>query len=247
MVLRMNVSLYQAAAAMNATSRWQEMIAENLAASSVPGARKLDISFAGFEAGYSPVVNGSRPVIPAAHTTINFQQGAIRPGGPMDFAIDGPGFFAVQLPNGEQGYTRDGVFQVNAQSQLVTKQGHLVLSDGGPIQFDPNNPSPITISSTGEVSQGADVKGRLSLTEFNNPQFLTGVGGGIYLGNNPKLEKSDTSTSSIRQGFVEASNTSPTTEMASLVTAMRMFEANQRVLSMQDERMGRMIHELTGQ
>src|SRR6185503_104226 len=99
----MNVSLYQAAAAMNATSRWQEMISDNLADSSVPGARKQDISFAAVEAGLPSSrlgMNGDRFVIPAARPALNFQQGEINPTGIVtDFAIDGPGFFQVQMPN----------------------------------------------------------------------------------------------------------------------------------------------------
>jgi flagellar hook-basal body protein len=99
----MNVSLYQAAAAMNANSRWQELISDNLADSSVPGARKQDVSFAAIEAGMVPGqlgVNGERFVMPAARPALNFQQGEINPTGvTTDFAIDGPGFFQVQLPN----------------------------------------------------------------------------------------------------------------------------------------------------
>ena len=241
----MNVSLYQAAAAMNANARWQELISENLANSSVPGARKLDISFAALQTGFTPSLNGDQSVIPAAHMGINFQQGTIRPSGsPMDFAIEGPGFFEVQLPNGDHAYTRDGEFQLNAQGQMVTKTGNPVLSDGGPIQFDPNNASPITVSSTGEVSQGGDVKGRLRLVEFNDPHLLTSIGGGCFLANHQDLLAKDSTASSVRQGYLEGSNTSPTSEMASLITAMRMFEANQRVLQMQDERMGHVISEL---
>src|SRR3954464_3122786 len=111
----MNVSLYQAAAAMNANARWQDMISENLAASSTPGARSRDVSF-------SSVQSGSQFVIPSAGTSVNFQPGELkRTGNSLDFALEGKGFFEVQLPNGEHAYTRDGEFHMNAQGQLVTK------------------------------------------------------------------------------------------------------------------------------
>ena len=74
----MNVSLYQAAAAMNANSRWQELIADNLADSSVPGARKQDVSFSAIEAGLPSGqlgLNGERFVMPSARGVINFSQG----------------------------------------------------------------------------------------------------------------------------------------------------------------------------
>ena len=143
-------------------------------------------------------------------------------------------------------YTRDGEFQLNAQGQLITKQGYAVQSDSGPIQFDLNNSAPITVSATGEVSQGEDLKGRLRLAEFNDPKLLTSVGGGLFLPDDPNLQTNTTLTSQVRQGYLEGSNTSPTTEMASLLTAMRMFEANQKVLQSQDERMGKVISELGG-
>jgi flagellar basal-body rod protein FlgG len=127
---------------------------------------------------------------------------------------------------------------------LVTKQGYLVLSDGGPLQLDANNPGSISISSTGEVSQGGEIRGRIRLSEFNQPALLKSIGDGCLLADNPQLKAGAAQSSYLRQGFLEGANTSPTTEMANLITSMRMFEANQRVMQMQDERMGRVITEL---
>jgi flagellar hook-basal body protein len=158
----MNVSLFQAAAALNANSRWQEVIAENLASSSIPGFKKQDISFSSVQSGLFHPGEGAGVVMPRASVATNFQIGALKfSGGPTDVAIEGPGFFEVQLPNGATGFTRDGEFHINAQGQLVTKQGFAVLGENGPIQFDPGNSSPIVISATGEISQGADSKDKL--------------------------------------------------------------------------------------
>lgn len=245
----MNVSLYQAAAAMNAQARWQEVITENLASGAVPGFRKQDVSFSAMAAGTMPLsgANAGEYVIPEAITGVNTLQGALRPtGNKLDFGLEGPGFFEVQLPGGEMAYTRDGEFQLNAQGQLVTKQGYLVQGESGPFQFDLNNPSPITVSATGEVSQGEDLKGKLRLAEFNDPKLLTSASGGLFLAGDPNLQTNTTTTSQVRQGYLEGSNLSPTVEMASLLTSMRMFEANQKVIQSQDERMGRVISELGG-
>jgi flagellar basal-body rod protein FlgG len=247
---QMNVSLYQAAAAMNAQARWQELIAENLAASSVPGYRKQEISFSSVAAGLTGAANGatdSRFVIPAASSHLNFKQGPLRAtNASLDLALEGGGMFEVQMPNGTRAYTRDGEFQLNAQGQLVTKQGYLVQGDAGPLQFDPNNGGNITISPTGDVTQGGEIRGRIRLVEFSDPQLLTPIGQGCFLANVPEAKPEAARATSVRQGFLEAANTSPTAEMASLITAMRMFEANQRVLQVQDERMGRVITELGG-
>ncbi len=245
----MNVSLYQAAAAMNAQSRWQEIITENLASGNVPGYRKQDVSFNSIAAGAMPIngVNNAQYVIPKAVSAVSLQQGALKPtGDSLDFGLEGPGFFEVQMPNGQMAYTRDGEFQLNAQGQLVTKQGYAVQGDSGPIQFDLNNSEPITVSATGEISQGEDMKGRLRVAEFNEPKLLTSAGGGLFLANDPNLQTSKSLTSQVRQGYLEGANTSATLEMASLLTAMRMFEANQKVLQSQDERMGKTITELSG-
>ena len=244
----MNVSLYQAAAAMNANSRWQEVIAENLAGSTVPGSRKQDVSFSAVSAGIAPTtagLNGSTYVMPATTARINFQQGTIRPTGlPTDLAIEGPGFLEVQLPSGHRAFTRDGELQLNAQGQLVTKQGYLVMGDGGPLQMDPTNSSPISISATGEVSQGGGLKGRIRLVEFSQPGLLQPIGGGCFMANSPQGQPAPAQSSQMRQGFLEAANSSATKEMASLITSMRMFEANQKVMQTQDDRMGRVITDL---
>ncbi len=246
----MNVSLYQAAAGLSANARWQELISENLAASGVPGYKKQDLSFDAIQGGVaSQGTTGSNLLshylLTSPTTSINFQQGEVKQTGvPTDVAIEGDGFFAVQLPGGETGYTRDGEFHINAQGQLVNKSGAFVLSDSGPIQFDSNNPAPISISSTGEVSQGTDVKGKLKVVGFNDVRLLTPASQNCFLAKDPKLQSTDaSSTSTLRQGFIETANTSPTTEMAHLITAMRNFESNQRVIQMQDDRMGRTIAE----
>jgi len=244
----MDVSLYQAAAAMNATERWQELISDNLAAASMPGARKREISFSAVQAGLaSSSSNAANPgyVIPSANAVTSFQQGELHStGSSMDFALEGPGFFSVQTSNGQQMYTRDGEFQLNSKGQMVTLQGNLVQGDAGPIQFDPGSSTSITISATGEVSQGAEKKGKLQITEFNNPNLLTSLGGGLFRAEDSGLKTTDSGATQVRQGFVESANGSAVTEMASLISSMRMFEANQKVLQMQSDRMSREISDL---
>ena len=244
----MNVSLYQAAAAMNAHARWQELIAENLAASTTPGFKKSDITFSAVESGKFTLPNGQKTTyaLPSGTAAISFTPGEIKASsGKMDVAIDGPGMFEIQLSDGSMGYTRDGEFSINAQGQLMAKQGHLVMGNGGPIQLDPRNPAQPSISATGEVSQGIDTKGRLHIVEFPDTKILHAAGGGYFKPNDPSFTPRDVAQPMVRHGFLEMSNTSPVTEMASLITVMRSFEANQRVIQMQDERMGKAISELT--
>jgi len=246
----MNVSLFQAAAAMNTNSRWQDVISQNLASSSIPGFKKNELSIAAVRAGLMPTeglgASGAPKyfTLPQSSVETNFSPGEIRfTGSKNDVAIEGTGFFGVSLPDGSTAYTRDGEFHINAQSQLITKQGYAVLGESGPIQLDPNNSAPFSISTTGEVSQGAELKGKLRVSDFEKPELLTQISGGYFLPGDPTAI-GQPSSATLRQGYLEASNTSVVGEMANLMTAMRTFEANQRIIQMQDERMAKTIGEL---
>jgi flagellar basal-body rod protein FlgF len=245
----MDVSLYQAAAAMNAGSRWQEVISENLAASQIPGFKKQNLSFTAVQSGFMGSASGAaaakRATMPLANTTTNFQAGELRSTGvATDLAIEGPGFFEVKTPDGTTGYTRDGEFRLSTQGQLLSKQGLPVMGQGGPLQIDPNNPAPLTIAPTGEVSQGGEAKGQLKLTEFNNPAALATTGTGLFLDNDLAAQPHAAATSTVRQGFLENANTSSVSEMGNMISAMRFYEANQKVIQSEDDRVGRLISEV---
>ncbi len=247
----MNVSLYQAAAGMNAQERWQEMITQNLAAGNVPGFRKQEISFANVAAS-SPVgldgASNSNFYLPTPISSTSFQQGEMRPtGDSTDLALDGPGFFQVQMANGQTGYTRNGQFQLNAQGQLVTNQGYHVMGNGGPIQLNPAGGSQFTVAANGQITQGGNVIGRLNIVEFANPGQLTASPEGYLLANDPSLTPTPTTgKTSVRQAYLEAANTSPTSDMGSMITAMREFEADQKVMQTEDDQMGKAISDLSG-
>jgi flagellar basal body rod protein FlgG len=245
----MDVSLYQAAAAMNASSRWQEVISDNLAANQVPGFKKQELSFSAVQAGYmgsaARGAGSKRSEMPLASTTTNFQAGELSPTGvATDLAIEGTGFFEVAMPDGTSGYTRAGGFRVDLKGQLVTKQGLAVMGQSGPLKLDPYNTAPITIDSTGEISQGGQIRGRLKLTEFDNPAGLAQTGSGQFVDPDLAAQPHDATTSAVRQGFLENANTSSMAEMGNLITAMRFYEANQKVIQSEDERVGRLISDV---
>lgn len=248
----MNISLYQAASALNANSRWQEAIAENMAAASVPGYKKQEVSFQAFAAGMVPPGSGTASAqnnmwaMPTSVTHTSFAQGEMRHTGVQtDVGIQGTGFFEVQMPNGALAYTRDGEFSMNGNGQLTTKQGQLVMGDGGPIQLDRASVDPITVAADGTVSQGNVVRGTLKVVEFTKPELLTPVSGGLFVARDPNAQMVTSPTSTLRQFYLEQANTSAVSEMANMITVMRASEANQRIIQMEDERMGRAISELT--
>jgi flagellar basal body rod protein FlgG len=249
--LRMDVSLYQAAAGMNASSRWEEIIAQNLESSQVPGFKRQDVSFSGIQSGFlargSSTLSGpaQRFQMPLAGSSTNFQSGELRPTGvSTDLAIEGTGFFDVQMPDGTHGYTRDGGFRVDAQGQLVNKQGLPVMGEGGPIQLDARNTSPIIVAINGEISQDGVVHGRLKIADFSDPKALVSAGGGCFVVADPAIQPKTPATVAVHQGYLENSNTSTVQEMGNMITAMRFYEANQKVAQMEDDRINRLISDV---
>ena len=233
---------------MSANARWQEVISENLASASIPGFKKQDMSFDAVQSGIMSQASPDGRVqysIPRASSSTNFSQGSFRETGVnTDVAIDGKGFFEVQMPSGASVYTRDGEFHVNSSGQLVTKQGFAVIGDGGPIQIDTKAGGPISISATGEISQGADVRGKLKVVDFNKPERLTQVSGGQFANNDPAVQPVEVPMTSVRAGFLESANTSAVNEMSNLIGVMRSFEANQKLMQIHSDRMGKTISEL---
>jgi flagellar basal body rod protein FlgG len=247
-VFDVNVSLFQAASALDANSRWQEVIADNLASSSVPGFKQQQLSLAAEKAGLMSA-RGAKNLpqyftIPKATTTTNFAAGEMKyTGDNTDVAIEGKGFFEVQLPNGGTALTRDGEFQFNSQGEMVTKESYPVVGASGTIRMNRNSSAPVSISSTGDVSQGSEIRGKLKMTDVENPQLLTQISGGYFVARDPNLHLKP-STGAVREGYLEGANTSAVGEMANLMTAMRGFEANQHVIQIQDDRLNRTITEL---
>lgn len=247
----MNVSLYQAAAALNASNRWQDVIGENLASSSIYGYKKQEISFASIQAGFLPKGANSlqggpeRFELTRAAFSTNFAPGELNSTGePFDLALEGPGFFEMQLPSGQMGYTRNGSCTMSLTGQLISKAGYPVMGQNGPIQLDPKSTAPVTIERNGEVRQGPDVKGKIKLVNFDKPELLAGVGGAYFMAVDPQIQIQELTNPTLRQGMLEASNASSVHEMASLIMAMRMYEANQKVIQTHDERMTKAINEL---
>lgn len=249
----MNISLYQAAAALNATNKWQELIAENIAFGMHPAYKKNEVSFSAIQAGLiaGNTINnygaGTIGLIPQSGRLTNFYPGELKYTGlKTDIAIEGKGFFEIQMPNGNLVYTRNGEFKVDLTGRLVTKNGYLLMGDRGPIQIDPSKINEVTINENGEVIQGGIQKGKIKVVDFNDYRLLEQMGGSYFVANNSNIVKTEVKDQVIRQGFVEESNSIPMIEMGNLMVAMRFYEANQHLIKLHDERMEKAINELSG-
>jgi flagellar basal-body rod protein FlgF len=158
----------------------------------------------------------------------DFSQGSIQStGNPLDVAITGSGYLAVQTANGER-YTRDGNLHLSNTGQLVTATGDAVLGTGGPIVFQPTDHD-ITISPDGTVTvvEGANradsIRGKLRLVNFADPQAAQKQGNNLYAAAAGAIPQADMK-STIQQGSIEKSNVSAVGEMSHMVEVMRTYQ-----------------------
>ncbi len=156
---------------------------------------------------------------------------------PLDIAIDGAGFLAVQTNGGER-YTREGNFQLNNQGQLVTANGDLVLGNNGPIVFQPTDHD-VTISPDGTitvlegVSRTDSIRGKLRIVSFDDPQKMVQQGSNLYAAGGA-IAQADTK-SSLRQGYLEKSNVNAVAEMSRMVEVMRTYTQVANMLQQQSD------------
>jgi len=185
------------------------------------------------------VGHGSR----AVSTAKIFTDGELtRTGERLDVAIQGDGFFEVQMPDGTRAFTRDGAFKTSADGRVTTSDGFPVLGGFQPI---PAGTTGITISPNGEVTtQGANGQQsfRVTMVRFANPSGLNSLGRNLY-------KESDSSGAaeagspgengfgSLQQGYLELSNVKVVEEMVNLIIAQRAYEVNSKAVQASDEMM----------
>ncbi|WDR04253.1 flagellar basal-body rod protein FlgF [Devosia algicola] len=163
-------------------------------------------------------------------TLHDLRGGAItQTGNPLDAALNGDGFFAVQTAAGER-WTKSGSFQIDNSGTLVDLSGNPVLGEGGPIQFSPDE-GDISIGANGAISTSAGIKGKLKIVEFANAQALTREGSNLYAGGTPQPNAKTTVT----QGAIERSNVTGVSEMADMIRVTRSYESIAQIMQRQDE------------
>jgi flagellar basal-body rod protein FlgF/flagellar basal-body rod protein FlgG len=157
---------------------------------------------------------------------------------PLDVAIDGNAFLAVQTPNGER-YTRDGGMQINPQGQLVTASGLPVLGANGPIVFQQTDHD-INISQDGTVTvlEGINridsVRGKIRMVNFVQPQRLVKEGSNLFSAS-PGANPQPSTTSKLNQGFIEKSNVSSVVEMTRMIDVTRAYTELSNMLQSQGD------------
>lgn len=192
---------------------------------------------------------GDKSYANAAGTFTDFTQGQLKPtGSTLDVGLEGRGFFEVLTPQGVR-LTRGGAFHVNSAGQLVTKEGHLVLKDGlgqdaqgRGITLSGRN---VTISYQGDIYDGGDFVGKLSLVNVNNADAIQKVGSSLYAlkpnYNEALVAARDLQT---HQGFIETSNVNIIEEMTDMIAASRTFESTQQALKAFDQMDDKLVNQV---
>ncbi len=163
-------------------------------------------------------------------------------GNSLDVAIQGRGYFQIELPSGEVAYTRDGSFQRSDTGLIVTHEGYQVQ----PGITIPDNATDVYIDVTGQVSVKIDqqvqpqVVGQLQLATFVNDAGLDPRGDNLFLetpasGAPIVGNPGDVSFGTILQGYLSSSNVNVVSEITDLISAQRAYEMNSKVIQTSDE------------
>ncbi|MBN2050702.1 MAG: flagellar hook-basal body protein [Spirochaetales bacterium] len=192
-----------------------------------------------------------------------FTQGALKETeNPFDISLEGKGFFTVDTPQGER-FTRNGSFLLDDNGLLVTKEGLPVLGENGPIYLKKNN---FMVDKQGRIFQNADFADdprrlvsmeendwanteyvdTLKIMDFSDSRYLKKQGSSLWVEtpeSGPGGQVALGSSTKTLQGFIEASNVNPVTEMVRMIEVNRAYEANQKVIQTHDSLAGKLINE----
>lgn len=211
----MERGLYIAASGMLAEGVRQDLISHDLANASTPGYKADRVSARGFgdmlltESTSGAQVGRLGAGVSIARQVTDLSPGPVRDTAePLDFAIEGDGFFAVRTADGVR-YTRNGQFQASADGTLVTAQGDRVLGRDG---------RPVAVGRDGRVAAGAvDVVVLRNVRKEGEAHFMGTPARGV--------------PGPVRAGALEGSGTNPITAMVDMISSLRAFESGQRVIT----------------
>ncbi|MEX3956062.1 flagellar basal-body rod protein FlgG [Trinickia sp. EG282A] len=252
----MNRSLYIAATGMNAQQAQMDVISNNLSNVSTNGFKGSRAVFQDliYQTLRQPGANSTQQTelpsgsqvgtgVEQVATERLYTQGNMQQtGNSTDVAINGNGFFQVQMPDGTTAYTRDGGFQKNAQGQLVTASGYQLI----PAITIPNNATSLTIGTDGVVSitvagsTNTQNIGTLQLATFINPAGLESKGQNLFSetasSGTPNVTTPGLNGAGmVQQGYLEASNVNVVQELVNMIETQRAYEINSKAVQTSDQ------------
>ena len=160
----------------------------------------------------------------------------------LDWAIEGDGFFQIEMPDGDTGYSRSGEFKLDADGRIVNPDGFPLI----PEITVPTDTVSISVGMDGTVSvvQAGDATpseiGNIQLVRFVNPAGLRSLGKNLFTPTNASGDEitgtpGESGFGTLAQGFLEMSNVSVVDEMVNMITAQRAYETNSKVITTADD------------
>lgn len=250
--------LYTSASGMLAGSMLTDIATNNIANVNTAGYKKDTAISQEFQEMLlyrinDPSISEIPPVFPSEMVPIGYlgtgvrvdnvytshSQGSIRnTGNPLDLAIVGEGYFAIDTANGLR-YTRNGAFTLNRNRELVTATGDRVLGTNGPIRI---NGTKINIDETGGIYSDGVLVDNLRMATFADLNVLEKQGDSYF---KPSQEGTQLPAKGIvQQGFIEGANVNTISEMVNLINVFRTYEANQKIVQAQDETLDKAVNEV---
>ena len=177
----------------------------------------------------------TRAFVVDASVASNFEPGPMQnTGRPLDVAVEGKGWLAVQLPDGREAYTRDGSLQLSANGVVQTRSGLPVLGDGGPVTIPPDNEFMVgkdgTISAlqAGGAENVINVIGRFKLVNPPEASLVRGDDGLFRLQDGAVAPQDENVR--VAGGYLEGSNVSVVDQMVQMISLARQFEMQTKML-----------------
>lgn len=249
-------ALRTAASGMAAQQLNVDVIANNLANVNTTGYKKSkaefqDVLYQNYrQAGTTSAVGNLVPTglsvgygVRVASTVRQYSMGDFQfSGNPLDVAINGSGFFEVQMPDGTSAYTRDGSFKLSADGEIVTSDGYFIL----PNFTIPEDATSVSIGTDGTIEVmefGQDEPtnvGQIELTRFINPAGLTAIGRNLLVqtaaSGDPMSDiPGESGMGTLDQGYLEMSNVQVVDEMVNMIIAQRAYEMNSKAIQTADD------------
>lgn len=233
----MDKLIYTAMTGASHTLQQQAAVSQNLANTNTPGFRAAINTFRAV-----PLVGeglATRTFVVDSSAGADFTEGVMEPTGrPLDIAVNGQGWIAVQASDGKESYTRNGSFQITPGGLLQTRSGLNVQGDDGAITLPPD--TQISIAQDGTISTlplanqpgSAAVIGRIKLT--NPPQKMMVRGeDGLFRSSDGKPAEAD-ATVKVMSGFLEGSNVNTVEAMVNMISLARQFDTQMKMLTTAD-------------
>lgn len=226
----------QVSSSTDALMREYYIITHNLANVSTVGYKRICNVFSKALEAQEPSAQTYSPENIDLNSSLDFSQGDIvQTGRPLDFALFGRGFFVIETPEGPL-YTRNGMFHINQNSQIVNTDGRLVAGQAGPITVPSGaGLSELNVSGDGSISAGGTTIGKFKLVDFgDNESKLLPAGASCYrIPEN--IEPAAVENIVVKQGYQEASNVKIVDELVDMIMVSRLYEANMKLISSQKE------------